>query len=317
MGKILFLCTDHFDLYKIFQNGIEQYTNYEVDTILYPKFKYKNKKQKIQNFFSKLFFRENLKHFFSSKAIIESIPKDVQYDYMLVICPDLLHQKHMPLLKSIAKKTIVYYWDGFNHFPRYKESLSYFDDLFSFDPVDVEKYNLKFITNFYFVQDRNTETKTDLFFLSSYDSRYPVIKKIVSLLEKQNKKVLIYQHTKDLNIIEKKQKNNLIKFIDTHIPFEKTTELMKETKIVLDIHKDIQHGLSFRVFEAMGLGKKLITTNADIINYDFYNPNNIFVWKKDTDKIPEYFLNTPYQELPENIYRKYSQENWIKTIFNL
>jgi len=317
MGKILFLCTDHFDLYKIFQNGIEQYTNYEVDTILYPKFKYKNKKQKIQNFFSKLFFRENLKHFFSSKAIIESIPKDVQYDYMLVICPDLLHQKHMPLLKSIAKKTIVYYWDGFNHFPRYKESLSYFDDLFSFDPVDVEKYNLKFITNFYFVEDRNTDTKTDLFFLSSYDSRYPVIKKIVSLLEKQNKKVLIYQHTKDLNIIEKKQKNNSIKFIDKHIPFEKTTEFMKETKIVLDIHKDIQNGLSFRVFEAMGLGKKLITTNTDIINYDFYNPNNIFVWKKDTDTIPEYFLNTPYQELPENIYRKYSQENWIKTIFNL
>lgn len=317
MSKILFLCTDHFDLYKIFQNGIEQYTNCEVETVLYPKFRYKNKKQKIQNFFSKLFLRQNLKPFYSSEAIFESIPKDVQYDYILVICPDFLHQKHMHLLKSIAKKTIVYYWDGFNHFPKYKESLPYFDDLFSFDPIDVKKYNLKFITNFYFVEDRNTDTKTDLFFLSSYDSRYPIIEKIVSLLEKQEKKVLIYQHTKDQNIIEQEQQNNAIKFIDKHIPFEETSQLMKETKIVLDIHKDIQHGLSFRVFEAMGLGKKLITTNADIINYDFYNPNNIFVLQKNTDAIPDYFLNTPYQELPEEIYKKYSQENWIKTIFDL
>ena len=130
------------------------------------------------------------------------------------------------------------------------------------------------------------------------------------------KKVLIYQHTKDKNILEK-QKNSSIKFIDKHIPFEETTKLMKETKIVLDIHKDIQHGLSFRVFEAMGLGKKLITTNADVTNYDFYNPNNIFVWKEDTDSIPEDFLNTSYQELSEPIYKKYSQENWVKTIFNI
>ena len=48
-----------------------------------------------------------------------------------------------------------------------------------------------------------------------------------------------------------------------------------------------------------------------------YNPNNIFVWKEDTDSIPEDFLNTSYQELSEPIYKKYSQENWVKTIFNI
>jgi len=315
MGKILFLCTDHFDLYKIFQNGMQQYTGYEVTTVLYPKFKYKNFTQKFQNFFSKLFLKQNLKPYFASEAIFDSIPKNEFYEYVIVICPDFLHTTHMSLLKTISKRTIVYYWDGFDHFPRYKESLPYFDDRFSFDPVDVKKFNLKFITNFYFKEDRNTETQTDLFFLSSYDSRFPLVEKIASLLEKQNKKVLIYQHTRNPHLI--KQKNSSIIFIDKHIPFEETTKLMRETKIVLDIHKDIQHGLSFRVFEAMGLGKKLITTNADIINYDFYNPNNIFVWKNETETISESFLNTPYEELPEDIYKKYSQESWIKTIFNL
>ena len=63
MGKILLLCSDYFDLYKIFQNGMEQYTDFEVTTILYPKMECKNASQKIQNFFSKFFLNKNLKRF--------------------------------------------------------------------------------------------------------------------------------------------------------------------------------------------------------------------------------------------------------------
>lgn len=72
--------------------------------------------------------------------------------------------------------------------------------------------------------------------------------------------------------------------------------------------------MTFRVFEAIGLNKKLITTNKDIINYDFYNPNNIFIWDENIKEIPKDFLNKEYEKLPENIYRKYSLENWVKTI---
>ncbi|HEY0090909.1 MAG TPA: hypothetical protein VGB43_00355, partial [Flavobacterium sp.] len=253
MKKILFLCTDHFGLYKIFEEGIQKYTDAQVTTILYKKFRYdlyrnfryKNLRQKITNFFSKTFLNENLKPFYASQANIEHLTNSDHFDIVFVICPDFLHVRTLQFLKTISKKTIVYYWDGFDHFPRYKESLPYFDERYSFDPVDVKKYNLKFITNFYFQEDRNTETKTDLFFLSSYDSRFPLIEKIASLLEKQNKKVLIFQHTIHKDIIEK-YKDSSIKFIDKFIPFKETTEYIRDTRIVLDIHKEIQHGLSFR-----------------------------------------------------------------------
>ena len=78
----------------------------------------------------------------------------------------------------------------------------------------------------------------------------------------------------------------------------------------------MQQGLTFRVFEAMGFRKKLITTNADIVNYDFYNANNIFVWTEDSKEIPDAFFETDYEELPEEIFKKYSLENWLKTIFS-
>ena len=108
-----------------------------------------------------------------------------------------------------------------------------------------------------------------------------------------------------------------IKFITEFIPFEENQKRMKESKIILDIHKEIQNGLTFRVFEAIGLNKKLITTNKDIINYDFYNPNNIFVWDEKITEIPRNFLDNEYEKLSDEIYKKYSLENWVKTVFNI
>jgi hypothetical protein len=44
--------------------------------------------------------------------------------------------------------------------------------------------------------------------------------------------------------------------------------------------------LIFRVFEALGYKKKLITNNQDITSYDFYNENNIFVITNENYQIP-------------------------------
>lgn len=317
--KILFLCINNFDLYKVFQEGFEKHANYEVTTILYTgeEYKYKNIKQRIINFFSKKISGINKKEIWLGKDYFKNINSSEKFDYAITIAPDVFHESVLKHIKNISKKSIVYYWDGFDHFPEYKNTLQYFDEHFTFDPEDAKTYDLKRITNFYFSEGRNHHPSTDLFFLSSYDNRYPIIKKIVETIENQNDKFKI-------KVLQLSQSNqvldfecNSIAFINKPISFKETKALMMDTKIVLDIQKDIQRGLTFRVFEAMGYGKKLITTNADIANYDFYNPNNIFIWKEDTTTIPEAFLNTPYEELPLEIYQKYSRENWVKTILAL
>jgi len=317
--KLLFLCLDSFDLYKVFRNGLEKYSDYEITTILYKDYKYKNLKERIINFLSKTFLKKNLKKEWQNKAYFENIDPTLQFDCALTLCPDVFALDTLQHVKNISKKSIVYYWDGFDHFPTYKKSIGFFDKSFTFDPEDAKKYNLNFLPNFYFAEDRNENPEMDLFFLSSFDNRYPLIEQIVLTLEKQNKhlKIKILQLPRNNKISIPTPISNSIEFINEPISFAETTAFMKNTKIVLDIQKDIQHGLTFRVFEAMGLGKKLITTNPDIVHYDFYNPNNIFIWTKDTSSIPESFLNTPYEELPEKIYQKYSQKNWVKTILDL
>ena len=66
-----------------------------------------------------------------------------------------------------------------------------------------------------------------------------------------------------------------------------------------------------RSIEILGLKRKFITTNEDIVNYDFYNPRNILVIKRDDPQLDMDFFYTPYEELSEEVYKKYSLENWI------
>ena len=110
---------------------------------------------------------------------------------------------------------------------------------------------------------------------------------------------------------------NKIVFTRKRINHENLPEFYKRTKVILDLMRENQYGLSFRVFEAMALEKKIITDNEKIKNYDFYNPNNILVLNKDFSNITKEFFETPYQSLPEGIYKKYTLEKWVERVFNL
>ena len=87
--------------------------------------------------------------------------------------------------------------------------------------------------------------------------------------------------------------------------------------MILDLVRDNQIGLSFRVFEAMAFQKKLITSNKSIKNYDFYNPKNILIVDKSNLVFDNSFFETKYEPLPDDIYRKYTLDSWVENIFEL
>lgn len=73
------------------------------------------------------------------------------------------------------------------------------------------------------------------------------------------------------------------------------------SKCVLDSAQAGQIGLTIRVLEALGAKKKLITTNEDVVNYDFYREENIYVYDGHFDlKAP--FFNSDYVEVENSVY---------------
>ena len=98
------------------------------------------------------------------------------------------------------------------------------------------------------------------------------------------------------------------------IPFQKVYEIYHNAKCVIDIEHSKQSGLTMRTMEMIGLRKKLITTNKDIVNYDFYHEDNILVVDRNNFVLDESFIDRPYHMLDESIYKKYALSNWIMEV---
>jgi hypothetical protein len=120
--------------------------------------------------------------------------------------------------------------------------------------------------------------------------------------------------------LTKQSKNKLkspyIEYLKETIPYSEMLKLLNHYEVILDITKPLQNGLSFRIFESIGMNKKIITNNRAVLEYDFYNPNNILVVDFDNLTIPKSFFETPFEPIDEVIKQKYHLRSFVKTIVN-
>lgn len=315
-NRILFIAPDHYSFYKVIEDGFKKYSNLEVFTIISNSpYKYKNKFEKIKNFFCRNFLNKNLKIINADNHCYNQINIFKKYEIFFAIRPDILNEKTLLLANKKSKKSIANYWDSFEKINGQLETTKYFQNCYSFDDGDCKNFQLKKSTNFYFNTYSFENPEFDVFFLGTFDKRYPKLIEILESLnrDKINAKATIfsYEHYKAVD-----NKNKYVNFIHEIVPFPDAIKYHQNSKIILDVQHDNQVGLSFRPFDAIGMKKKLITTNQHIVNYDFYNENNIFIWTNETKSIPKNFINSPYVDLKSEIFEKYSLENWVKNILS-
>jgi len=308
--KIILLITyDNWGFNQYIADALEA-KSYDVKHINFHSFRYKYPSfyHKALNFFTKNLGISNLKHIHYNEVILEQIKNIKSIDTSIYIKADFLSKKTIEAVNKKSRQSVLIISDSINRYPKTKNILPLFDKNFSFEKKDCKKYNLRFKTNFiYKTIDKVPENhKYKVFNISSFDKRFPVIKKIAEALYKMKIKSKIIIFT------SKENEEPYIEFSKKTLSIEENNQLLQESEIMLDVSRNGQEGLSFRVFESLGLKKKLITTNKDIVNYDFYDPENIFVIENIDDiKIPAVFFETSYVDIPENILNKYFIENWV------
>lgn len=277
-------------------------------------YKYPNVLNKIYNFFLKLVVQKNLKHIYYGKEIIKRLEGFGKQDAILTMKGDFIASQSIKDFKKYTHKSIAFFNDNVRRYPNIANVIPLFDEVYSFEKDDCKKYNLKFKTNFIYKEEttKKEDFKYHLFNISSKDKRTDSIIEIAKKLKENN---ILYK----IIIFDKKHKIGQNEFVDTirkPIDLTEVNQYIANSKVLLDIHRAKQDGLSFRVFESLGLNKKLITTNKDIKSYDFYNPNNILIIDVDNPNFDISFFDTPYQEIPAEILGKYLISNWFEEFFN-
>lgn len=313
--KILFVAPNYFGFNQVILDAFTQYTDCE---IVYLEtnydYSYKNLFERLENVISKTFSRKNLKQTHRENYFREKI-KNQKFDYLVINRPDMLTDSFIDELIEHSLSTNVILWDSLLKIPQDITILKKFDICFSFDESDCHNFCFKKLDNFYFSNKKSVATEFDVFFLGTYDNRFPDLIQILRYLKTLSLNVgarLLGAHKNEIpiDLIDEISVTNEI------VPFSESTKYSLKSKIVLDLAHANQRGLSFRAFEALGFNKKLITTNKEILGYDFYNSNNICVLDTKNLIVSKDFISTPYQHISDDIKLKYHISNWIQNLLN-
>lgn len=225
-------------------------------------------------------------------------------------------------------KFVMYQWDSEKNLPYAAGIHSCFDVIFTFDRIDcaMRRY-YRFLPLFYSPAYEKIGRNSANFYV--YDCSYIGTahpKKIhdINLMAKclsielpeqfiyhyMPSKLKYYYH----KVLAPEYRG--VKISDLQfkkLTIDQATWIFQHSRCILDAPQEGQAGLTMRTLECLGAKRKLITTNTDIINYDFYNPTNILVFSGTFDANSPFFTS-PYMDLQGDIYRKYSLKNWLDTL---
>ena len=239
-------------------------------------------------------------------------------------------------------KKILYLHDRVDGVYQIDEFFKYYNKIFSFDISDCNKFNLTLLP-IYWVPTclSNPKTKYDLFAFASYSPSKPgrtkIFKELKKFAQTNNLKEFIklfdnaYNQGKVKYLLKTAIKkvlgkgnlnpNDILSGLITGnaISPHEYRLLIDSSSVVFDTQAEYQDGLTARFMWSLGLGKKIITTNPHIRNYDFYNPDQVCVInenltnsKAELDK----FLKTSY--VPDGrqikLIEPYRIDNWTKTL---
>lgn len=326
--RILFICSPFFGYYKHIINELEG-QGYIVD--------YYNDRPTENGVIKGIIkLRKSLINRLIKKYFEEILnnSKNKEYDKVLIINGKVFNKDMIDLLRHQQKNArfIFYTWDSIELYPNVKEFLYLFDKAYSFDSKDCENINeLELVPLFYTnpykeIGDKYINEKNIYYDILSictvHPNRYKIIKSIFPELESKGIKIFSFMFLNRLQylynkfFVEEFKSSKSSEFKFRSLNEEQILSYIEKSRVVFDIPHEKQSGLTMRTIETLGSKKKLITTNSNIKNYDFYNDSNILVISEDNfNKIKE-FINSNYEVIDEDIYEKYSIKQWVDTIIN-
>ncbi len=256
----------------------------------------------------------------------------VNYDYLFVVAPETITADFLINFKSKNHKvkTILYLWDSIKNKKNALVLVEHFDKVVTFDKNDsIINRKITFLPLFYieaygkYCNPRH-EISYDLAFIgTAHSGRYNLVSKIIKDIAAENMHnfIFFFSPSKLLFVLKKILTNELNGISIKDISFrpmasKDVINILGDAHVVIDIEHPNQNGLTMRTIEMLGMQKKIITTNKNVIEYDFYDPINILIIDRKDPSIDVSFLRSEYQPVDTKIREKYSLSSWLMNLFS-
>jgi len=276
----------------------------------------------------KLFFYHQSNNYY--KHALSDLPDN--YDMVFVIKGEMITRETIMLLrkKNPNAQLVLYLYDPIVYVKGILEKTKLYDRVISFEPNDCKKYGFEFrplfcdIKNPHSTSTIQPEKHYDIcFYGTMYGDRFQIVYQIKKYCESHGLSFysFCFLRGKFMAWYYWLRNSAFRKLGLRSVSFEsKSTDeigkIIASADIILDANDILQKGLTLRTLETLVSGKKMITTNKDIVNYDFYNPNNICVVDREKIDIPLSFIESKYEPVDKEILERYTASGWIKDVFS-
>lgn len=323
LGKrVLFLAPSFFEYYKSIEDELKK-QGCKVDTIL-------------ENFSDSSYLyrfiyikNERLRFKYTQKYYVDRLEQLTQgYDYVFVIRGEALTAELLMRLRDKNPNAlfIMYQWDSIRNNRNCLEIESFFDYIYTFDLEDAKERNWKYRPLFYINTGSLRSTKDIDFSMvgTLYYKRAQLLKKIIEFSKHGNLNVFHYLYSPRIvfllhRYILRDKRYMSVDYKDVQfVPLraDSLADIYNRSKILVDYTADDQTGLTMRTVESLGFRCKLITNNKKIMETDIYQFGNIYIYDLDNFDIPQEFIETEYNDLPNELNEYYSLAGWVQSIFS-
>jgi hypothetical protein len=290
--------------------------------------------------YNKAFFRLKLSENVGKRKVREYFEDHLarlagkKIDYLIAIIPEGFAKEILEFYRAQLPDTffILYMWDSIDNRPYIIETLDLYHKTFTFDKNNSDRYGLIFRPLFYTNEYKEiglskryiADYKYHLSFIgTAHSDRYAVVHNLVASSARKLKTffffylqspiVIAYYRVVDRNFRKVKYKDISFQGLSK----KEVLSIIEDSACIIDINHPKQTGLTIRTIEVLGAKRKLITTNKDVINYDFYDPQNILLIDRNMPVMNDDFLKTAYKEIDDDVYNKYSLSQWINDVLSI
>jgi hypothetical protein len=190
-------------------------------------------------------------------------------------------------------------------------------EIISFDKSDCEKYNLIYtgqLAQFYDDIVPPKKPIKDVFFCGRDKGRLNELKR---LAKEFDKKGITYDFWVVPDVKTKYSNDDWNTYLhQEQLPYRTLIDKEVNYDCILELVKENQGGITWRALESLFYRKKLITNFKSIKEYDFYNPENIFILGEDRLENLTNFLRSPYSPVEDKYVDKYKFKEWVKQLLN-
>jgi hypothetical protein len=265
------------------------------------------------------------------KKIIDK-SKENKYDYVIMIVPETISENNILDIKNNQRNAefILYMWDSIKNKKNSLNLMKYFDKVYTFDKTDLtisEKIKFRplfYISDYEKIADKKSFEYDICFIGTAHSDRYQLLKNLEKQSLEKGLKVYYYFYfpSKILFLFRKLFDKNFkmakySDFVFKSLSKQEVIDIVAKSKAIIDIQHPKQTGLTMRTIEMLGAKRKLITTNKNIQEYDFYNENNIYIIDRENPKLNISIIENITFNINQEVYKKYSISSWLLDIIEI